>query len=125
MLPRRQFNCSKCPAYCCSYELIEVTDRDLGRLARHFELAEEEAEKRFTRRSDDGESRIMRHRKDRIFGSVCRFLDDTTRQCTIYDGRPAICRSYPGTARCGFYDFLSSERRAQENPNYVPSFTRR
>jgi len=123
-MSHRQFTCSKCPAYCCSYEHIEVTDRDLERLARHFELPAAEAERRFTRRVDGGETRIMRHRKDPVFGSVCRFLDAATRQCSIYDGRPSICRHYPGTARCGFYDFLSSERRAQEDPDYVPIFRR-
>ncbi len=119
-----QFNCSKCPAYCCTYDHIEVTDSDLTRLARHFGLAEKVAEKRFTRWIEGGKTRILRHRKDRIFGTACRFLDDKTRQCSIYDGRPKICRTYPGTARCGFYDFLASERRSQEDPDYVPSFTR-
>jgi uncharacterized protein len=124
MSPSRQFNCSNCPAYCCTYDYIEVTDRDLRRLARHFELEPEEAESRFTKRSSDDEMRVMRHQKDRTFGSACRFLDLETRQCTIYDARPTICRTYPGTGRCGFYDFLCSERRSQEDPDYVPSFTR-
>jgi Fe-S-cluster containining protein len=123
-MSHRQYNCSKCPAYCCTYDHIEVTDQDLTRLARHFELSEKAAEKRFTRRIDGGKTRILRHRKDRIFGTACQFLDDKTRQCSIYDGRPRICRTYPGTARCGFYDFLASERRAQDDPDYVPSFTR-
>ena len=32
------YDCSKCPAYCCSYDEISVTDRDVNRLARHFDL---------------------------------------------------------------------------------------
>ncbi|HKP10946.1 MAG TPA: hypothetical protein VJZ91_02510, partial [Blastocatellia bacterium] len=43
------FNCLKCPAYCCSYDRIEVTKRDVARLARHFGLTYEEAEKRYTK----------------------------------------------------------------------------
>jgi len=31
----------------------------------------------------------------------------------------AICRSYPGDGRCGYYDFLSAERRHQEDPELV------
>ncbi len=124
-MKRLQFNCAKCPAYCCTYDHIEVTDRDLSRLARHFEVSEEVAEKRFTKKVEKGSLRILRHREDEVFGSACRFLGKESRQCTIYGARPAICRKYPGTARCGFYDFLSSERRALEDPEYVPSFTRR
>ena len=36
----------------------------------------------------------------------------------IYAARPAHCRSYPG-GRCGYYDFLSFERAAQEDPEFV------
>jgi Fe-S-cluster containining protein len=124
MPARRQFDCSNCPAYCCSYDHIEVTDRDLERLARHFDLDAATAERRFTKRVDGGKLRVMRHRSDEHFGTACRFLDRETRQCTIYSARPHICRTYPGTGRCGFYDFLCSERRSQEDPGYVPSFTR-
>lgn len=123
---RRQYDCSNCPAYCCTYDHIEVTDRDLERLAKHHGLAVRVAERRFTKRvKSEGRSfRVLRHQKDEIFGSACRFLDLETRGCTIYEGRPTICRAYPGTGRCGFYDFLCSERRSQEDPEYVPSFTR-
>lgn len=124
MPARRQFDCSNCPAYCCSYDHIEVTDRDLARLARHFELDEATAERRFTKRVEGGELRVMRHMADEHFGTACRFLDRDTRRCTVYEARPYICRTYPGTGRCGFYDFLCSERRSQDDPEYVPSFTR-
>ena len=118
------FNCAKCPAFCCSYEHVQVLDSDLERLARHFGLSRHEAERRFTKRGDAETPRVMRHKSDEIFGSVCRFLDGETRRCTIYEARPRICRAYPGTSRCGFYDFLSSERRAQGDPEHVPDFRR-
>jgi hypothetical protein len=35
---RNRYSCSKCPAYCCSYPEIEVTTRDIERLAKHFDL---------------------------------------------------------------------------------------
>jgi Fe-S-cluster containining protein len=121
----RFYDCSNCPAHCCSYDYIEVTARDVSRLAKHFELSEKKARKRFTKKHPEASgTRVMRHKKDVHFGSACQFLDKETRQCTIYDARPAICRAYPGTPRCGFYDFLMAERRSQEDPEYVPDFTR-
>jgi Fe-S-cluster containining protein len=61
----------------------------------------------------------MRHKHDRIFATVCRFLDSDKRRCTIYEHRPGACRAYPGAVRCGYYDFLAAERRRQEDPNLV------
>jgi Fe-S-cluster containining protein len=113
------YNCSKCPAYCCSYERIQVTRRDIDRLARHFGLTYEQAQKRFTK-IIQGE-RVLRHKKDHIFESVCRFLDAETRRCTVYEVRPAVCRDYPGGRRCGYYDFLASERSRQGDEEFIPS----
>ena len=119
------YNCSNCPAYCCPYEHIEATAADIRRLAKHFELPEAVARERFTEPNpDEPDQRILRHQPDYHFGSVCRFFDTQERHCTIYGARPSICRRYPGTARCGFYDFLMSERRSQDDPEYVPNFTR-
>ncbi|MGE0640645.1 MAG: YkgJ family cysteine cluster protein [Thermoanaerobaculia bacterium] len=120
----RFYNCSNCPAYCCSYDHIETTPSDIERLARHHGVSAAVAKKRFTKLVDGGSMRVLRHKKDEIFGTVCQFLDQETRQCGIYNGRPTICREYPGAVRCGFYDFLSAERASQDDPEYVPSFTR-
>jgi uncharacterized protein len=113
------YNCSKCPAYCCSYEQIEITKRDLRRIARHFGISYEEAERRYTKNSPVG--RVLRHKKDDIFQTVCVFLDGEDRRCTIYDARPSVCQSYPDSLRCGYYDFLASERRRQDDPDLIPS----
>ena len=48
-----------------------------------------------------------------------RFFDTDERRCTIYAARPGVCRAFPGSARCGYYDFLSFERRAQNDPEFV------
>jgi Fe-S-cluster containining protein len=66
----------------------------------------------------DGEQ-VLRHRQDDIFATSCKFLDGETRQCTVYEHRPGICRRFPGTARCGYYDFLAFERRRQDDPEYI------
>ncbi|HEX5732149.1 MAG TPA: YkgJ family cysteine cluster protein [Blastocatellia bacterium] len=113
------FNCTKCPAYCCSYDRIEVTRRDILRLARHFGLSYEQAEKRYTKIAY-GE-RVLRRQTDHIFKRVCQFLDKESRSCSIYDARPGVCRKYPESLRCGYYDFLASERRRQCDEEFIPS----
>ena len=116
---RAKYTCSKCPGYCCSYPEIEVTPRDIERLAKHFDLPYSEAEARFTRYDAKEKVREMRHQKDRIFSSVCTFLDTKTRRCTVYEARPAICREFPDTSRCGYYEFLKFERAQQGDPKFI------
>ncbi len=120
---RIDYDCARCPGYCCSYPRIEVLDRDLERLARHFGLTRAEAERRFTRRyrDEDSDERILRQRKDEIYGSICRFFDTGERRCTIYAARPTVCRQYPNGRKCGYYDFLRFERKHQDDPDFVPS----
>lgn len=112
------YDCSKCPAYCCSYEEIVVTKRDLNRLAKHFDLDPEVARKRFTK--NRGGTTVLRHQKDKIYGTVCMFLDPKERRCTIYEARPGVCHSYPEFSRCGYYDFLKWERVQQGDESFVP-----
>jgi Fe-S-cluster containining protein len=116
--PVVQFNCAKCPGYCCSYPVISLTKYDVERLGKHFGLTPEAAEKRFTKAAH-GHKRIMRRKKDVHFHMICQFFDTEKRCCTIYPARPAACRAYPGSARCGYYDFLSFERRTQNDSEFV------
>lgn len=120
---KARYDCSKCPGYCCSYPRIAVTERDIVRLARHFELPLERAREKFTYRyvTDGQEERILRHRKDEVFASVCRFLDPKTRRCGAYEARPTVCRQYPHGTRCGYWEFLSFERVQQGDDEFVPS----
>jgi Fe-S-cluster containining protein len=112
------YDCLKCPAYCCSYERIIVEKKDLARLAKHFGVDIETARKRFTKIKE--KEQVLRHQKDKIYGSVCMFLDTKTRNCTIYDARPGVCHEYPAQSRCGYYDFLKWERKHQEDDTFVP-----
>lgn len=116
---RVNYSCSKCPAYCCTYTEIEVTARDIERLARHHGLSYSQAETRFTKPDAKGKIRMMRHRKDRIFDSSCMMLDQEKRRCTIYDARPGVCRKFPDTSRCGYYEFLKFEREQQGDEEWV------
>lgn len=114
----QSYDCSQCPGYCCSYPVIPVTKRDVQRLAKALDMTEARVESRFTR-SAHGHKRILKRKPDSIFGRICRFFDIEARQCTVYAARPAICRSFPRRARCGYYDFLSFERETQGDPDHI------
>jgi Fe-S-cluster containining protein len=117
--PKVAYDCAKCPAYCCSYALIEVGKRDIARLAKHFGVSYEQAERRFTKYDRDAKVRTLRHQQDEHFSQVCRFLDTEKRRCTVYEARPAVCRDFPDGKRCGYYDFLQFEREQQGDPQFV------
>lgn len=117
--PRVYFDCNKCPAFCCSiYERVVVTKRDITRLAKFFGVSFEEAKRRYT--ADFEGERVLKRVKDVIFERTCMFLDQKTRGCTIYHGRPSVCRSYPGRSRCAYYDVLRFERVQQGDENVIP-----
>jgi uncharacterized protein len=115
----RYYDCSDCPAYCCSvYERVTVDKRDLKRLAKHFGLSVHATVQRFTKIYDN--ERILRRKSDPIFGQACTFLDPETRQCTIYHARPLVCRNFPDRSRCAYYDLLQFEREQQGDETAVP-----
>lgn len=113
------YDCGKCPGFCCTYPQTPVTRQDLRRIARYLDIDVETAGRRFTKNSPDPGERVLKHRSDNAFLTACHFLDSDTRSCRIYEARPAVCREYPGTPRCGYYDFLSAERKRQEDPDLV------
>lgn len=119
MARKKLYDCTKCPAYCCSYARIIVEDSDIERLARHHGMDVKTARKAFTKKGEEKGERILRHQPDEHFTTICRFLDLETRGCTIYEARPEVCREFPGDGRCGYWDFLTFERDAQEDPDWV------
>jgi Fe-S-cluster containining protein len=118
-----RYNCLECPGYCCSHARIAVSDFDIERLARHFNLSAAEAKERFTYRyrSADADEQVMRHHQDHIYKSVCRFFDRDARTCTVYAARPNVCRRYPYGKTCGYYNFLKFEREHQGDDEFIPS----
>jgi len=121
--PRLRYDCAKCPGYCCSYDWIPVNKLDIKRLAKHFNLTYEQAEKRYTRFEEDYGYRVLRHKKDHIYKSTCRMFDQEERRCSVYEARPAICRSYPEEQKCGYYDFLKWERDHQDDEEFIPMYS--
>ena len=113
------YDCDKCVAYCCSiYERVQVTPKDVRRLAAHFNVTTEVAVARFSKRN--GKERILRRRADRLFGQACMFLNQETRKCTVYNARPDVCRKFPDDSRCAYFDLLEWERKQQDDPDVIP-----
>jgi len=119
MTGKKTYDCTKCPGYCCSYPLIEVSKTDIGRLAKHFKLDYATAEERFTYYDKDEKARGLRKHKDEFYGSMCRFFDLKERRCTVYMARPSTCRSYPYSKSCGYWEFLKFERKLQDDKTHV------
>jgi Fe-S-cluster containining protein len=119
MKQEKQYDCSKCPGYCCSYPLIEVSRADVARLAKHFGIDHDTAKDRFTKYDAGEKARGLRHQKDEFFGQVCRFFDTKARRCTVYKARPDACRGYPYSKACGYYGFLKFERKLQDDQKFV------
>jgi len=114
-----KYDCDKCIAYCCSiYDRVQVTPRDIRRLAAHFRVLPEVATQRFTKVF--GKERILRRKADRLFGQACTFLDQDTRKCTVYHARPLVCHEFPTTSRCAYYDLIEFERDQQNDPDVIP-----
>jgi Fe-S-cluster containining protein len=120
---RVHYSCAKCPAFCCTYTDIEVTKHDLERIARHFDLSIRDAKAKYTKMESSGKVRVMRHRSDKHFITACMMLDQETRRCTMYEARPAVCRKYPDSSRCGYYEFLKFERNQQGDEDHVATTT--
>jgi Fe-S-cluster containining protein len=114
-----KYSCAKCPGYCCSYPEIEVTPRDIERLAKHAGIDYRTAEERFTKYDAKEKALLLRHRKDTVFDSVCMMFDQKARRCTVYEARPAVCRNYPDSPRCGYYEFLKFERAHQGDDTFI------
>jgi uncharacterized protein len=119
----KRYDCLKCPGYCCSYPRIAVSDKDIERLGRHFDLDFEAARAKFTYhyKTKDADEWCLRQKKDHVFKQVCRFFDTEARRCTVYKARPWVCRHYPHGNRCGYYEFLKFERVQQGDDEFIPS----
>jgi Fe-S-cluster containining protein len=100
-----------------------VTEADIHRLAAHFGISARAARRRFTYhyKTKDIDEQILRHHKDTVYKSICRFFDRDERRCTVYAARPSVCRKYPYGNICGYYNFLKFERTFHDDPEFVPT----
>ena len=99
----------------CEPSLHLCASTDLDHLDRHLAAAEE----RFTKYDAKEKVRLLRHKKDTVFATVCTFFDQDARRCGVYEARPKVCRDYPDSSRCGYYEFLKFERVQQGDPDFI------
>lgn len=86
-----QIDCTQC-ANCCKVAAVQLSDRDVDRLARHLRISAERFLAEYTAESQE-EGRILQ--RDRTTG--CVFLNG--RDCTVYEARPDICQRFPHLVR--------------------------
>src|SRR5258706_4000759 len=81
-------NCKRCPGFCCTMAgVVEVSIRDVRRLAKHLGMTVPEFEKKHI------VSGRARRRRIKNYDETCQFLGDD-RRCTVYHARPTNCRGY-------------------------------
>ncbi|MBM4374844.1 MAG: YkgJ family cysteine cluster protein [Deltaproteobacteria bacterium] len=84
------FRCTGCGDCCTGAPgAVWVDDDDVARLAAHLGLGPVEFEAKHLRRLA-GRRSLLEH-----FNGDCEFWSRETRGCTVYDGRPTQCRTYP------------------------------
>jgi Fe-S-cluster containining protein len=86
---RVKTECGSCTDKCCSqpYDWVYLTARESARLEAASHVPEEE----FV---------VMQQNPNtghafRTLNLPCRFLDDRTGRCNVYESRPLICRMFP------------------------------
>jgi uncharacterized protein len=87
---QEQIDCTQC-AECCRVATVQVSERDLERLARHLSIPPAQLLAEYTTESEE-EGRILRRTE-----AGCIFLEGNT--CTAYEARPDICRRFPHLVR--------------------------
>jgi Fe-S-cluster containining protein len=103
------YDCKKCPGWCCTYEIIQITKKDVQRLADHFGISYRRAKRKFTRPDGRGMALKMQHHPH--FKRICMNFDLKKKRCKVYEVRPEVCRGYPYGKTCGYYQFLVFERK--------------
>lgn len=84
-----QIDCTKC-ANCCTTMETPLNPEDKARLAKRFNISEEEFTQTYMAMYEDefNTQRLM------LKSLPCVFLDSNNR-CTVYEDRPDTCREYP------------------------------
>jgi uncharacterized protein len=86
-----QIDCTVC-ANCCKVASVQLSERDVERLARYLRVSRERFLADYTMHSDQ-EGLVLRRTRE----SGCVFLSGT--ECTVYDARPDICQKFPHLVR--------------------------
>jgi Fe-S-cluster containining protein len=79
-----QVDCQAC-GNCCRVMRPILKDGDVKRLSAHLAISEDELTNQYLGEDEDGDITFKE--------SPCPFLDGNS--CSVYEGRPVDCRSYP------------------------------
>jgi Fe-S-cluster containining protein len=105
-----QIDCTTC-ANCCRVSEVEITDRDIDKLAKFLGMTKEEFIRDSTQQAKSGELILKRTE------SGCVFLEDNL--CSVYDARPQNCANFPHLVR-GTGSIVSRMWRLVERAEYCP-----
>jgi len=84
------FQCRRCGICCQVADPIDIYPKDIRRLASHFSISIKEATDKYTiPHPDEPDIRAFKAT------NPCRFYDETTKGCRIYNARPMVCRCSP------------------------------
>jgi len=85
-----QIDCTQC-ANCCRVTEVEITERDVERLAKFLGADQQSFLRDSTQRDKDGQLILKRTDKG------CVFLEGNL--CTVYEARPQNCVNFPHVVR--------------------------
>jgi Fe-S-cluster containining protein len=105
-----QIDCTTC-ANCCRVSEVEITDRDVDKLAKFLGMTREEFIRDSTQQAESGE--LILKRAD----AGCVFLEGNL--CSVYDARPQNCANFPHLVR-GTGSIASRMWRLVERAEYCP-----
>jgi Fe-S-cluster containining protein len=105
-----QIDCTTC-ANCCRVSEVEITDRDIDKLAKFLGMTREEFIRDSTQQAGSGELILKRTE------AGCVFLKDNL--CTVYEARPQNCANFPHLVR-GAGSIASRMWRLVERAEYCP-----
>ena len=105
-----QIDCTTC-ANCCRVSEVEITDRDIDKLAKFLGMTREEFIRDSTQQAESGE--LILKRTD----AGCVFLEGNL--CSVYEARPQNCANFPHLVR-GTGSIASRMWRLVERAEYCP-----
>ena len=105
-----QIDCTQC-ANCCRVPEVDITERDIEKLAKFVGATRQEFIRDYTQR-DEKKGLILKRTE-----SGCVFLRDNL--CTVYEARPQNCANFPHLVR-GTGSIASRMWRLLDRAGYCP-----
>ena len=105
-----QIDCTTC-ANCCRVSEVEITDRDIDKLAKFLGMTRKEFIRDSTQQAESGELILKRTE------AGCVFLEGNL--CGVYEARPQNCANFPHLVR-GTGSISSRMWRLVDRAGYCP-----